>query len=69
MPNQVIKYVVHFRDSPDSPQWEDSYFSKAAADGHALRVNLNGGIAIVVETLVDDIFSKPTTEDDSDEQS
>lgn len=69
MPQQVIKYVVHFRDSPDSPQWEDSYFSKAAADGHALRVNLNGGIAIVVETLVDDIFSKPTTEDDSDEQS
>ena len=69
MPNQVIKYVVHFRDSPDSPQWEDSYFSKAAADGHALRVNLNGGIALVVESLEDDIFSKPTTEDDSDEQS
>jgi predicted TIM-barrel enzyme len=68
MPAKVIQYVVHFRESPDSPQWEESYFSKAAADGHALRVNLNGGIAIIVENLVDDVFSKPSEGTDDDSQ-
>lgn len=63
---QVIKYTVHFRESPDSPQWEEGYFSKQAAEGHALRITLNGGIAIIVETLVDDIFIDPTKENDDD---
>lgn len=66
-PKQVIKYTVHFRESPDSPQWEEGYFSKQAAEGHALRITLNGGIAIIVESLVDDIFVDPSKEENDDE--
>lgn len=65
-PPQVLKYTVHFRESSDSPQWEESYFSRAAAEGHALRVSLNGGIAIIVESMVDDIFAKPYQGNDDD---
>lgn len=60
--NKVLKYVVHYKESPDSPQWEETFFSKGAAEGHALRITLNGGIAVLVEELTDDIFIDPSKE-------
>jgi len=49
-----MKYVCHFRESPDSPQWEEDFATKAAADKKALEIFLDGGIAIVIEVPTPD---------------
>lgn len=41
-------YVVHFRESPDSPQWEQGPMPKDQADAYAYKIYLNGGMAVVV---------------------
>jgi hypothetical protein len=45
----VIKYVVHYREAPESPQWEEEFYTKGAADEFALRIFLAGGITVIVE--------------------
>lgn len=48
-----LKYIVHFRETPDSPQWEEEFSTKAAADKKALEVFLNGGISVTVTEEVE----------------
>lgn len=42
-------YIVHFRESPSSPQWEEEWPTKQQADVRAFQIYTDGGIAIVVE--------------------
>lgn len=49
-----LKYIVHYRESPDSPQWEHETFVKAEADTFALKVFLDGGISVTVTETLDD---------------
>lgn len=48
---KTIKYVVTYRESADAPQESEEFFTKFAADHFALKINLNGGVAIVTEEL------------------
>jgi len=50
----MLKHIVHYRESPDSIQWDEEFDSKSAADKRALEIFLNGGIAIVVDKEVPD---------------
>lgn len=50
----MLKHICHYREAPDSPQWDEEFDTKAAADDKALQVFLNGGIAIVTEVEVAD---------------
>lgn len=64
-----IKYTVYYRESSNSPQWEDHFEkgpndeNKAAAEKRAYEIMLEGGLAVVVPT----ILSVPTTEIDESE--
>lgn len=44
-------FVVHFRESPSSPQWEEEWPTKAQADTRAFQIYADGGIAIVVSQI------------------
>lgn len=64
-----IKYTVYYRESSNSPQWEDHFEkgsndeNKAAAEKRAYEIMLEGGLAVVVPT----ILPVPTTEIDESE--
>lgn len=49
-----LKYIVHFRETPDSPQWDEVFDTKAEADKKALSIFLNGGISVTVTEEVED---------------
>lgn len=63
---KVIKYTLHYRESPESPQWEEDFYTKGAADAKALSIFLGGGIAVVVEGEEDE---PSNGKDNEDEQS
>lgn len=44
-------FIVHFRESPTSPQWEEEWPTKAQADTRAFQIYTDGGIAIVVPQM------------------
>lgn len=58
----TLKYIVHYREAPESPQWEKECATKEEADRFAYNIFLNGGITVVVETEAEDIFVDPVTE-------
>lgn len=64
-----IKYTVYYRESSNSPQWEDHFEkgsndeNKAAAEKRAYEIMLDGGLAVVVPF----IMAVPTTEIDESE--
>lgn len=53
-PSPKMKFVVHYRENPSSPQWEDTFDkgtndeNKAQAEKRAYEIMLNGGIAVVI---------------------
>lgn len=63
---QEVEYVVHFRESRDELQWDETYFTKEEADRRAYEIYINGGIAVVVENIKPIIPETTSTEDHPD---
>lgn len=68
MPGQkerkVLKYIVHYRESPESPQWEEEFYTKAAADTFAYGIFLKGGITVMTESEEDEADTSNKGADD-----
>lgn len=63
---KVIKYIVHYRESPESPQWEEPFYTKGAADAFAYKIFLKGGITVIVEDEEDE---QDTSNNGADDES
>lgn len=49
-----LKYIVHYRESPDCPQWDQVFYDEKEANDFALATFLNGGISVTVTEHIDD---------------
>lgn len=52
--NSQVKYVLHYKETPDGIQWDKEFPTKPEADAEAYKIFLNGGISIVVEVIKDE---------------
>lgn len=48
-PWQTLVYIVTFRENNESPQREQKFFTRGAAEDFARTVMLVGGVAILTE--------------------
>lgn len=65
---QVPKWVVHYRETSESPQWDKEFPTKPEADAFAYQIFLDGGISVTVEDFdeADDPLYDPATEPEED---
>ncbi len=54
MSQQYVVYVVHYKESADSIQWDKDFTSKKEAEAFVAEVEEGGGIAIIVEDVRED---------------
>lgn len=52
------RYTVYYRETPSSPQWDDTFESgtseenKAAAELRAYQLSLDGALTVVVPSII-----------------
>ncbi|MGE4259187.1 MAG: hypothetical protein AB7F19_07585 [Candidatus Babeliales bacterium] len=66
---QTLQYKVVFREGPLEPQGEITVFTREAANRHVWKIQMNGGVAMVVEELAEDPLGKQSTQQELDDGS